>query len=161
VLGSGIGWMVRDRTARHAAVDQQVRESLARAWAWFAQDKLALAHQELAEAKGRIGNDRAALQGLADEVEALDAEITTLQTCLDLIDRADDAEISALIRPAGAMATEPEKKAPSKRGSSFDLDPARAVPFRLRALACYHVRERDDWTSLLERRLREPAQVAR
>src|SRR5207245_8858142 len=107
-LGSGVGWMARDRAARRAEADQHARESRWRARAWLAQDKLALARQELAEAKGRIGNDRIALQGLVHEVEALEAELATLETFLDLIDRAHEAEIPLPNQLAVAVATEPE-----------------------------------------------------
>src|SRR5262249_829944 len=44
---------------------------------------------------------------------------------------------------------------------SSEFDPAKAVPLRLQALACYQVMERDDWDSVLERRLVEPGQVAK
>src|SRR5262249_1721186 len=83
LLGSGGGWMLRGRAARQAGVSQQARESLTRARTWLAEDKLALARQELAEAKGRIGNDRASHQGLAAEIEALEAELATLERFFD------------------------------------------------------------------------------
>src|SRR5262245_27407626 len=47
-----LGWAARDRAARRAEAAQQARESLTRARAWIGDNKLALARQELAEAKG-------------------------------------------------------------------------------------------------------------
>src|SRR5262245_17903383 len=92
LLGSAIGWALRDRSARQAEAAHQVRESLTRARVWVVEDKLALARQFLAEARGRIGTDRAALRSLAEEVEALEAELGRLERFRSLVERAHDAE---------------------------------------------------------------------
>src|SRR5262249_36619059 len=75
LLAGGIGWIVRDREAQRVELSQQAMESLRRARAWFDEDKLPLARQELAEAKGRIGSDRAAHRDLFEEIVALEAEM--------------------------------------------------------------------------------------
>src|SRR5262249_29745119 len=63
-----LGWTARDREAVRAEAAQLASESLTRARTWIGAGQLALARRELAEAKGRIGSDRAALQELADEI---------------------------------------------------------------------------------------------
>ena len=54
LLGGGLGWVLRDRKAKHEETARQARESLSRARQWMGENKLALARQELAVAKGRM-----------------------------------------------------------------------------------------------------------
>ncbi len=158
VAGS-LGWAARDRAARRAEAAQQASASLIRARAWMGDNKLALARQELAEAKGRIGNDRAALPALAEEIEALDAALARFQSFLDLVEQAHEAETRLTVELAlSGEADRGMKSAPSPVRIS-DRDPAKAVPFLLQALSRYEVMERDDWPAALERGLVETGQV--
>jgi tetratricopeptide (TPR) repeat protein len=157
LLGGGVGWAVRDRSARQEETARQAGESLARARRWVGENKLALARQDLAEAKGRIGTDRAALHGLAEEIEALEAELDKYQEFLALIDQARDAEF----RRPEVVAPPDHGKTPASSPPPSDVnDPAKAVPFLLRALSHYQVLERDDWLAGLESRPLGPGQVA-
>ena len=158
LLGGGLGWIVRDRSGRHAEAALKASESLSRARCWIAENKPALAHrQELAEAKGRIGSDRAALGNLVDEIEALEAELTRFDRFLSLLDQAHEAEIPQVAKLA-ATATE-EGMPPAPEPASQDRESARAVPFLLEALACYGVLDRDDWSAALERSCLEKGQT--
>ncbi|HJT77073.1 MAG TPA: tetratricopeptide repeat protein, partial [Gemmataceae bacterium] len=158
LLGGGSGWVLRDRAVRHAAAGQQARESLSRARAWLREDKLALARQELAEAKGHIGNERAALQDLAEEIDALDATMARFQRFVDLVEQAHDAETRLTLRLAPSEPEGGTSSAPAP-GSDPASDPADAVSFRLQALSCYQVMERDDWVAALEQSLGQPVLV--
>src|SRR5207248_1009589 len=98
-LGGVAGWSVRDRAARQAEVTRRTRESLDRTRALIAKRNLPLARQELAEAKGRLGDDLTGLPQLAQELEAVEEELQALaaalarfQQFLDLVDRAHEAE---------------------------------------------------------------------
>jgi serine/threonine protein kinase/tetratricopeptide (TPR) repeat protein len=159
VLLAGGGWVLRDRAARRQETARQARESLTRARQWSGENKLALARQELAAIKTRVGSDRAAHGALAVEVEAYDAELGRLEHFLDLVDQAHEAEFPqpvALVLQASSAGGKP---APP-RESSPERQPAQAVPFVLQALSCYGVLERDDWSVRLEGGLLDPDQVA-
>jgi hypothetical protein len=158
-VGGSLGWAARGQAARRAEAAQRTRESLTRARAWIGDNKLALARQELAEAKGRIGNDRAALQGLAEEIEALDAALARFQSFLDLVDQAHEAETRLTGERALSAETDRGMKSVPSPVSSSGRDPAKAVPFLLQALSRYEVLERDDWLGALERGLLEAGQV--
>jgi tetratricopeptide (TPR) repeat protein/serine/threonine protein kinase len=158
VAGS-LGWAARDQSARRAEAAQQAQESLTRARAWLGEDNLALARQELAEAKGRIGNDRAALQDLAEEIDALDTELARIQRFFNLSEQAREAEISMQLEPAPSGEMDRELKSSPAAASVIFRDPAKAVPFLLQALSCYQVLERDDWLAALERGLGQAGQV--
>jgi tetratricopeptide (TPR) repeat protein/serine/threonine protein kinase len=143
VLGGGAGWMVRDREVRRAAAAQQIQESLTRARQWVVENKLAVARQELATARMRMGSDPAAFGDLAEEVEALQAELDKLARFRELIDRAQKAHAGQrdqLRFPPGEL--------------------GRDIGYRLEALACYQVLERDNWLAPLEGGPLGPAQVA-
>jgi tetratricopeptide (TPR) repeat protein len=158
VAGS-LGWAARDRSARCAEAAQQARESLTRARAWLGEDNLALARQELAEAKGRIGNDRAALQDLAEEIDALDTELARTQCFFNLLEQAREAEISMKLEPAPSGEMDRGVKSSLAAAAVTLGDRAKAVPFVLQALSCYQVLERDDWLAALERGLGQVGQV--
>jgi serine/threonine protein kinase/tetratricopeptide (TPR) repeat protein len=147
LLGGGSGWVLRDREARRAETAQQARDSLTRARQWAGENKLALARQELAAARERLGSDRAALAGLAEEIEALGAELGRYESFLDLVDQAHEAEFPQAV--AFPEASDPERER------------ARAVPLFLGALSCYCVLDHEDWSTRLEAGLLEPGQVAR
>jgi tetratricopeptide (TPR) repeat protein/serine/threonine protein kinase len=136
------------KKSRRAEAAQQAAESLKRARAWMSAGNIALARQELAEAKGRIGNERAALQGLAAEIDALDAALAGFQRYFGLVEQAHDAETR--LTPERALLETGGTKRPPGAWSNNAWDPAKSVPFRLKALACYHVMERDDWLAELE-----------
>jgi serine/threonine protein kinase/Flp pilus assembly protein TadD len=142
LLGSGVGWTVGDRASRREQAALQAGESLARARKWINENKLALAHQELAEARGRIGSDRAALGSLAEQIEALQAELNRFESFLDLIEQAHHAEFpspgAAPTLPAGGAKSAPELSKTSSRHA------AKAVPILLEALSRYQVLEQDD-----------------
>ncbi len=161
LLGAGAGWMLRDREARREETAHQTRESLTRARKWIGENKVALARQELAAAKGRMGSDRAALGDLVHQIEALEAELAQYERFLDLVEQAHEAEFPqpvALALPAdspgGTAAAHPQASTPAR-------EPAKAVPFLLQALSCYGVLEHDDWSARLEGGWLEPEQVAR
>jgi tetratricopeptide (TPR) repeat protein len=156
VMGSGVGWIVRDRAARRAETAQRVGESLTRARSLIAQNKLPLARQELARARGQMANDNAAPGHLVEDVERFEEEIRALETdlakvedFLALLEQAHDAEMSAPVEPAletnGSSGRAP---APAKAGG--ERQPDRAVPILLAALARYQVLERADWNTALE-----------
>src|SRR5262249_14258865 len=127
-----------------AETGQQARESLSRARTWIGENKLAAARQELAEARGRIGTDRAAHPDLVEKIEALEAELGRFQQFLDRIDRAHQAETGSPLEPRLAAADSRGRAgapAPARRGGRR---PAAAVPFLLEALQRYGVLEHDD-----------------
>jgi tetratricopeptide (TPR) repeat protein/serine/threonine protein kinase len=174
VVGAGAAglWYVQDQADRaleragldavkkfaRAEAARQAGESLQRARTWMSAGNPALARQELAEAKGRIGNERAALPGLAAEIDALDGALARFQRFFGLIEQANDAE-TRLTPELAVPATDGRMKpAPAAMRRSAQ-NPAKAVPFRLQALACYQVLDRDDWFAGLQRDLGQTAQV--
>jgi serine/threonine protein kinase/Tfp pilus assembly protein PilF/sugar lactone lactonase YvrE len=153
LLGSGIGWLVGDRAARRAEITRQVQDLLTAARSLLAENQVARSRQKLAEARSRIGEDGALLGNLADEVEALDAELSTFERFLGLDEKAHEAEFppsADLLIAQGAAA-----------GKAVSREPAKAVPYMLGALSCFGVLERDDWSGQLERGRLGPDQVAR
>jgi tetratricopeptide (TPR) repeat protein/serine/threonine protein kinase len=158
LLGAGSGWVLRDRSGRRAEAAQQAGESLQRARAWMSAGNLALARQELAEARGRIGSDRAVLVALAEEINTLDGALARFQRFFDLVEQAHDAEASMTSELAQAETGAGTKPAPAAVRFSAN-DPAKPVPFHLQALACYQVLEREDWLAGLEGGLGQAAQV--
>jgi serine/threonine protein kinase/tetratricopeptide (TPR) repeat protein len=159
LLGAGSGWVIRDRVARRAKAAGQASESLTRARAWMSEGKVALARQELAEAKGRIGSDRAALQGLAEEIDALEAALAKFQRFLGLVEQAHEAETQLTVKATLSPETDGPIMSVPARGISRADNPVKAVPFRLQALSCYEVMEREDWRAGLERGLGQTIQV--
>jgi tetratricopeptide (TPR) repeat protein/serine/threonine protein kinase len=166
LLGVGSwGWVLHDRAARLEGIAQQVRESLQRARLLLTEKQLAKARQELAAARGRLGEERTRLGGLAQEVKALEEKVKAveadwarLQRFLALIDQGHEA---VAVQPALTAESGGRKSAGVEQATRRDRDPAKAVPFLLRALAYYGVLERDDWSAQLERGFLEPDQVAR
>ncbi len=124
--GIGVGWVVRDRAVRHAESLGRLQDGLSAARTLLADNQPVLARQKLAEARGEIGSDRAALGGLAAQVDALEAELERWQRFFNLLDRAHEAEIV-----------------------DGQWQPAKAVPFSLDALGQYDVLDRDDWSARL------------
>src|SRR5262249_61561302 len=101
------GGAPRDGAAGRAEAAHQGGESRARAKAWVAEDKPRLARQELVAARARIGNERAALGALADEVDALDTQQGRFERFLERVDQAHDAEIPQPVEPPGADDVDP------------------------------------------------------
>jgi tetratricopeptide (TPR) repeat protein/serine/threonine protein kinase len=155
LLGGGAGWALRDRTARQEETAHQASESLTRARKWMGENKLALARQELAEAKGRIRGDRAALHSLTEQIEALEAELEKFESFLSLLDQAHQAELPGSLELA---VLDQSTKSTSQPLRWRERDPANAVPFLLQALSLYQIIERDDWLAVLEGGLLEPGQ---
>jgi tetratricopeptide (TPR) repeat protein len=156
VMGSGVGWFVRDRAARQAETALQVGESLRRARSLIAQNKLPLARQELARARGQMSNDNAPPGHLVEDVERLEEEIQALETdlakaqdFLALLEQAHDAELSAPVEP-GLEMNGPSGHATTPANASAERQAARAVPILLAALARYQVLEQADWSAALE-----------
>jgi tetratricopeptide (TPR) repeat protein len=162
----GFSWVLYDRAAWQAKVAEEVRSSLQRARTFIAEKQLVKARQELAEAKGRLGNEHLQVGNLAHDVEAVGEEVKAVeadwarfQRFLALIDRGNEAETSpkvelALTASAGRM------KAQIVQTKRYDRDPAKAVPFLLQALSCYGVMDRDHWSAGLEQGFLEPDKVA-
>jgi serine/threonine protein kinase/Flp pilus assembly protein TadD len=160
LLGAGAGWVVRDREARREENAQQVRQSLSRARNWIGENKLALARQELAAAKARVGIDRGTMGGLAKDIEVLETEIGRYERFLDLVEQAHEAEFPQpmvlVVRtdaPEGGAVASPQASSPVR-------EPAKAVPFLLQAMSCYGILERDDWTARLKGGSLAPDQIA-
>jgi serine/threonine protein kinase/tetratricopeptide (TPR) repeat protein len=160
LLGGGSGWVLRDRAARREETARQARESVTRAREWVSENKLALAHQELAAARGRMESDGTPPGGLAAQVEAFAAEVGRYERFLDLVEQSQEAEFpqpAALVHQAdsvgGTLPPAPE--------SSPEREPARAVPFVLQALACYGVLDQADWSACLDGGFLEPDQAVR
>jgi serine/threonine protein kinase/tetratricopeptide (TPR) repeat protein len=149
VGAASIGWAVGDRAARRATVAVQVRDSLDAARTLLAGNQLAAARQKLAQARAQLGNDGAALAGLAAEVEAGEAELDRFQRFLDLIDRAHQAETAPLLELAQGEGS-PGRGGTRPPPRMWERRPGKAVPFLLEALELYEVLERDDWHTNLE-----------
>jgi tetratricopeptide (TPR) repeat protein/serine/threonine protein kinase len=170
VMTASVAWAVRDRaahaaeieraeTARRAQVESRVRDSLSAARNFVAENNLTAARQKLAEARAQIGTDRPALGLLAAEVEAGEADLDRFQQFLDFVDRAHQAEASVSFQPAVVLVRADNLVVPLPPARNWERYAAQAVPFRLKALACYEILERQDWSTTLERSLLGPAQV--
>ena len=160
VMAASIGWAVGDRVARRAAAEAQVRASLHTARAWIAENKLVSAREKLAEARAHLVGTGSALDDLAAEVAAVEAELDRYQQFLDLIDRGYQAEITPALEPllpADDSSGNAERRVRSTR--TVGRRPAAAVPFLLEALRRYGVLEVDDWTRSLEGRILGKSQV--
>jgi tetratricopeptide (TPR) repeat protein/serine/threonine protein kinase len=151
LLGSGFGWVVRDRAAQRAERESQVRESLNAARIFIAENSLAQARQKLAEAKARIGREHGGLGSLAAKVEAAEADLDRFQQFVHQIDQAVEAEMSftgeLTLDAAGSIglvATPPAK-------ARWERQRAKAVSLVLAALVRYQVLEQTDWSTTLER----------
>jgi tetratricopeptide (TPR) repeat protein/serine/threonine protein kinase len=147
VMAVSIGWAVRDRAARQVEAERRACEDFEVARTLIAENKLSAARQRLASTRAQLsGEDRLALAGLAAKVEAAEAELDRLQQFRDRIDRARQAEITLRLEPGlgrdDRAATPPLARSADGRALS--------VPFRLEALDCYAVLERDDWDTALQ-----------
>jgi tetratricopeptide (TPR) repeat protein len=175
-----IGWAVRDRAARDVElelaekareaklayaeaarrthVEGQVRDALNRARTLLADNKIIPARQAVAEARARLGSDKAVLTRLAADVEDLSSHLERFDQFFAWIDKAHQAEYaqsmsltyqehgSSLVRwGRGEMVHQPEK----------------AAPFLFKALSVYGILEDDGWTSALEKSPLAPEQVKR
>jgi WD40 repeat protein/serine/threonine protein kinase len=85
LLGGGAGWVVRDREAQREETALKIRDSLSRARQWLGDNRLGLAREELAAVRGRMGSDRAALGGMAAEIEALEVDLARCERLVQLI----------------------------------------------------------------------------
>jgi len=160
LLGGGAGWIVRDREARRTETTQHVRESLNRARQWVRDNKLQLAHEELAVSTGRLRADGLAIGDLAEEIAAFGAELDRYQRFLEIVERAHEAEFPQVVAwppkpdaPRGKAMTPGEAAIPVRESG-------KAASLLLTALSCYRIVEDDDWTAHLERDALEPTQVA-
>jgi serine/threonine protein kinase/Flp pilus assembly protein TadD len=160
LLGGGAGWVVRDRAAQRAETTRQVQDLLTVARDMLGENQVARARQKLAEARSRIGDDRALLAGLADEVEALDAELDQFERYLELVDQAHEAEIPKAV-PLALQSEAAGGTVVTPTLGNIQRDPARAIHYLLEALSCYGILEHDDWSARLEGGLLGPDQVTR
>jgi tetratricopeptide (TPR) repeat protein len=156
-VAAALGWAAGDREARLTQRARTARESLASARRLASQEQFTRARQELTVARGLIHPDRAALGGLAEEVEAPAAELERFEGFLALIDQAHEAEIPQVAELVPPPADGAETAPPSKW--KWQRDPARAVPILLQSLSRYEVLQRDDWAAALERVAVAPGQV--
>jgi hypothetical protein len=157
-LGGVVGWAVRDRAARQEEITQQTRDSLTQARRWIGENRLALARQELAKGRGRIGSNPTAFPSMTQELDALEARLDQFESFLVLIDQAHQAEFPGR-RNWSFPRRRPRRRGPRSALEAVRADPARAVPYLLRALSRYEVMERDDWLAALEDGLLGPGQV--
>jgi tetratricopeptide (TPR) repeat protein len=148
LLAGGAFWYEGHRRAE--AVARQVRDSLATARGLLAEDQPARARQKLAEAQARLGPDRGRLGGLAEEVDALAAELRRFEDYFRLIEQAHEAEIPAPVDLAGEVAA-PRRPAAPPPPPRYERDQAKAVAFLREALSRYGVLEHEDWLAMLER----------
>jgi tetratricopeptide (TPR) repeat protein len=157
ILAATIGWAVWDRAAREAhlqqselarrsQVERRALEDLTAARTLLRENKLPAARRKLAEARAQLGDDRAALSELATEIEVAEATLDRFEQFLDLIERAHQAETAPLFESAPAADGSDSRagKRPSLRMA--DRQPAKAVPFLLKALARYEILERESAT---------------
>jgi serine/threonine protein kinase/Flp pilus assembly protein TadD len=160
VLAASIGWVVLDQAARQAESTRQVQESLAAGRTLLADNQVGRARQKLAEARNRIAEDPTLFGTVADEVEALDAELARFERFLEGVEQAYEAEF-----PQAAALNLPGPKASGAAAGAWQTsslgDPAKAVPFLCEALSCYHVLQQDDWSARLTACLLGPDQVTR
>jgi tetratricopeptide (TPR) repeat protein len=150
VVAGSLGWVARDRAARREETARGVRDSLARARRLLEEEKLAAARQEQAVAWGRLGDDRAALADLADEVAVLKTALEKHDRFLALVNEGHQAEIPAWVVLTLELHGPDPPRATREPVTSYGRLPARAVPLLRQALAQYHVLERDDWLDALQ-----------
>jgi tetratricopeptide (TPR) repeat protein len=148
VAGS-VGWAARDRAVREAKTAHQAQESLHAARTLIGESKFPLARQKLAEARGRIGNDRAPLRRLAEDVEALEAVLARVERFFVLIDQGHEAEISHDFELGLQAASSHGSKPAPRSQKKYNREPGKAVPIVLEALSLYGIMEHEDWTSTL------------
>jgi serine/threonine protein kinase/Flp pilus assembly protein TadD len=159
MIAATVGWAVRDRAAREAAIEHrevarraalalQVGDALKLARALVAQNKLHAARQKLAEARAHVGNDRLVLGNLAEEVEAGEAELGRFQRFRDLIERSYRVAMPSADVGLVASGSHGRPKAlptaPNKEGR-----PEHTVTLILQALQQYDVLGREDWNTNL------------
>jgi tetratricopeptide (TPR) repeat protein len=161
VMAVSIGWAVRDRVARleegaraelarRAEVERQVRASWTAARALLGENNVPAARQKLAEGRVQLGNDRLALDSLAREIEAGEADLNRFQEFLDLLNRAHDAETAPVLEAMVAIDGDRSTAVTPPTPGTWGRRPAAAVPFLVQALGRYEILERDDWTTTLE-----------
>jgi tetratricopeptide (TPR) repeat protein len=159
LLAAGAFWYERHR--RLMAVEQKGRESLDAARTFFAANQLTRARKKLAEAEGLIGNDRARLGRLPEEIAALAAELDRFEDFFRLIERAHEAAIPSPPALAGGVNPYPGlPPGPPLIRPAFYNRP-KAVPFLRKALSRYGFLEGADLQALQERGLLTQDQVAR
>lgn len=131
-VAGAIGWAIREQAAteekierenviRRAKRESQVHAELAAARSMLHQDQLGLARQRLDVAKGLLANDRIVLARAAAAAEAIEADLSRLETFLGLIENVH------------------ETNGTKERYSVL-----------LKAFACYEVFERENWLALLD-----------
>jgi serine/threonine protein kinase/tetratricopeptide (TPR) repeat protein len=125
------------------------------------ESQAARARQKLAEARSLIAKDRALHGNVADEVEALEAELKDFERFVELEEQAHDAEFSQAATFLGeADAYAGAAKAPELL-KNLGRDPDAAIPYLAKALSIYAALDEDDWSARLEGGLLGPDQVAR
>jgi serine/threonine protein kinase/Flp pilus assembly protein TadD len=145
-----VGWAARDRAASEETGARQAQEALTAARTFFGENRLDLARPKLAEAQALLGAHHVAPGSLADEIETLEAELVRFEQFFALIDQAHQAEIPSPDQVAVAGQGSGGTAAVLSRKPWQDREPAKAVPFLLKALALYEALEQKDWSTALE-----------
>jgi tetratricopeptide (TPR) repeat protein len=150
-LAGGVGWAARDRAARQEAGARQAQEAVTAARAFFGENRLDGVRRKLAEAQALLAAHHAAPGGLAGEIEALEAELARFEQFIALIDQAHQAEIPSPAEVALMdQSTDGTEAVPSRKPGQ-EREPAKAVPFLLKALALYEALGQKDWSAALGR----------
>jgi tetratricopeptide (TPR) repeat protein len=145
-----VGWLIGEKAARQADLKRQVQDSLTSAQALLKENQVLLVRQKLAEARGLIGTDPAALAALTPEIEAFEEELNRLERFFRLVDKAHQAEITLESVDPKSSELDPERELEKDLFGNLQRQPAKSVPFLLEALASYQVLEPGDWSARLE-----------
>jgi tetratricopeptide (TPR) repeat protein len=150
-LAGGVGWVARDRAARQEAGTHQAEEALTAARAFFGENRLDLARRKLTEAQALRAAHHVAPGSLAEEIGALEDELVRFEQFFAFIDQARQAEIPSRDEVALAGQGAGGTVAVLSRKLGQEREPARAVPFLLKALALYEALGQKDWSTALGR----------
>jgi serine/threonine protein kinase/Tfp pilus assembly protein PilF len=156
--GAGVWYQ---RHSRLETARQTAQASLSQARALAVDDQLGPARQELAKAKGTLAEERSALAGLADEIEALDEEIARYVDFLERSDRIDEAILPRGRAEALSGRGHGRVAHPPALGSEGSEQPEQVAGLGRRALSHYGVLDRDDWSDALDHSRLTPEQVGR
>jgi hypothetical protein len=149
-IAGGVGWAARDRVASEEVGARQAQEALTAARTFFGENRLDLARQKLVEAQALLGAHHIASGSLAGKIETLEAELIRFEQFFTLIDQAHQAEITSPAEVAVADQSSGGTAPVLSRKSGQKREPAKAVPFLLKALALYEALGRNDWSTALE-----------
>jgi serine/threonine protein kinase/tetratricopeptide (TPR) repeat protein len=149
-IAGSVGWAARDRAASKEAGSRQAQEALTAARAFFGENRLELARQNLAEARALLGAHHVAPGSLAGEIETLEAELVRFEQFFALIDQAHQAEIPSLAEIAVADRSSAGTAAVRSSKPGHLREPGKAVPFLRKALAIYGALGQEDWSTALE-----------